>query len=74
MNRSRKGCVVDKEPTSITHVEFARIASFIASNAASWAADVLVLPENHSEPMRQESIDRFTAKINEFLGFMNEKR
>lgn len=59
---------------TISNVEFSELAGRIASNAASWASDSLTLKEYLHEPMRLDSIQRFTKKITDILEYINEER
>jgi hypothetical protein len=52
----------------ITHREFARYASFMASHASKWAADCL--DGDNNSPMTRESLARFTERMNGWLELM----
>lgn len=49
--------------SKITHAQFSTQASFMASEAATWAADVLTLPEHYDDPMRDWSVERFLTNM-----------
>ena len=51
----------------ITHAQFSVQAAYMASEVASWAADVMTLPEERDQEMREWSLERFTSKIRERL-------
>jgi len=49
--------------SKITHTQFSMQASFLASEAAKWAADVLTLPEEHGKAMGDWAMDRFLTNM-----------
>ena len=62
--------------TRITHTQFSTQASYMASEAASWAADVLTLPEDHNKPMSDWALERFLdgmrARLSRVEAWVNE--
>lgn len=51
----------------MTTAQFSTQCSYIAKHAASWAADVLILPELYSEAIPAENVARFTDGMRERL-------
>lgn len=51
----------------LTEAQFSMQCSFIAKNAASWAADILTLPERYNEASAVETVARFTDEMRDRL-------
>lgn len=47
----------------VTHAQFAERAARIASVAAAWAADTLILPDYHDKPVSKDALRRFCEAI-----------
>lgn len=58
--------------SGLTNARFAGIVAYLASKAASWAGDSLVLPEKWAAPMSAEAVTRFTADVRETLDYIEE--
>lgn len=56
----------------ITHARFAAMASHLAGRVSSWAGDTLTLPEQVSEPMRDDSIERHLKMVREYADYIEE--
>lgn len=56
----------------ITRAQLSRQASFIAKNAADWAADTLWDDEGHSKPVGDKQLKRFTSMIRDRLEIIEE--
>jgi hypothetical protein len=54
----------------LTHARFAKIVSYMAKECSGWAGDCLTLPSLWNEPMKRESLLRFTADIRDRLSFL----
>lgn len=59
----KRGKIGDYMP--LTHANFSMQASYLASRASSWAGECLMLPEQLEKPMRDHSVERFTAMLRE---------
>lgn len=51
----------------ITGAQFSMQCAFIAKNAASWAGDILTLPEDYNMPASPHTVARFTDEMRERL-------
>lgn len=49
----------------MTHAEFSMQAAYLASRSASWAGECVMLPEDVSKPMRDDSVRRFVQMVRE---------
>jgi hypothetical protein len=47
----------------ITEAQFAMQCAFVAKNAASWAGDILTLPERYNQASSPSSVGRFTDEM-----------
>lgn len=58
--------------SSISNVEFARQAGFLAKNAADWSSDALSPAEGVARPMGQEPLDRFLSEMRKRLDLIED--
>ncbi|HEY0125011.1 MAG TPA: hypothetical protein VGC14_25255 [Rhizobium sp.] len=57
----------------LTNAEFAQQCAYIAKTAASWAGDLLILPETYQETPRHYSVERFVSDMRKHLDFLAER-
>lgn len=58
--------------TTLTNAQLSVQCSYIAKNAASWAADLLTLPERCHRTADPEAVARFTDEMRCRLGHIEE--
>ena len=51
----------------MTNSQWSMQCAYLAAEAAHWAGDILILPEDHEKPARFEQIARFLSKFRERL-------
>lgn len=56
----------------MTHARAAMFMTYIAKNAASWAGELLTLPEQADQPVRADAMERFVADIDGRLDLFRE--
>lgn len=56
----------------MTHADFARRCAFIASEASSWAGDVLTLPEDAGKPITKWAVARFLEGMRARLDYLEK--
>lgn len=64
---------IDRERTMMTNADFAMYAMRIASRAANWAGDCMILPDSRNEPMHREAADRFIKSQLELLDWIERE-
>lgn len=62
-----------QEPARLSHLDAARQMTFIARSAASWASELLTLPEVAHLPWPSANAERFAVEIETKIGFLVER-
>jgi len=57
----------------LTEAEFSRSCANIARFAASWAADILILPEDCNKPSNPANVARFTDDLRQRLDYIDQR-
>lgn len=63
----------DAPTPDLTEAAFAQICAYIASRAAGWAGDGLILPENHGRQASAATVARFTDELRGTLDRLDER-
>lgn len=59
--------------SKLTNADFSRFCAYLAKDAAHWAGDTLILPEDLNEPVRPEAVARFTKEVRERLDHLESR-
>lgn len=63
---------VGEDVMKLTNAEFSMHCAHIASFAASWAGDSLILPEEYSETPRAGTVALFTDDVRKRLDYLDK--